>query len=49
MKFAYYHHVQNHLYKKMTLIASKVFLGLKTIITTRQKNLEKKNRDLSKE
>jgi hypothetical protein len=39
MKFAYYHHVQNHLYKKMILIASKVFLGLETIITTHKKQI----------
>jgi hypothetical protein len=42
MKFAYYQHVQNHLYKKTTLIASKVFLGLETIITTHKKKIRKK-------
>jgi len=45
MKFAYYHHVQNHLYEKMTLVVSKVFLASKTIITIHQKkkNLKKEH------
>jgi hypothetical protein len=33
MKCTYYHCVKKHLYKKMTLIAKKIFLVLKTIAT----------------